>query len=114
MDIGYEVADPYWTDFVIEGYGKGGYGVNGVAAIKMVAADTIPAGAKVELSDPSVTKSIYYTFGQTVQSGDAVMWIDSRIEDIVNSEEYWDLSVMNADGDGWYAPPIAFTFMREV
>ena len=113
MDIGYEAADPYWTDFVISGASKGGYGVSGVAAIKIAATGAIPAGTKVSVTDSIISTPISYTFEQAAQDGDVVMWVDSGIAGKVAGDQ-WSISVKNADDSTWYAPPIAFTFMREV
>lgn len=56
---------------------------------------------------------ISYTFGRAVQDGDIVMWVDSGIAGKVAGDQ-WSISVKNADDSIWYAPPMSFTFMKEV
>lgn len=109
----YTAADPYWTDFVISGASKGGYGVSDVAAIKIEATGAIPAGTKVSVTDSFMSTPISYTFGRAVQDGDIVMWVDSGIAGKVAGDQ-WSISVKNADDSIWYAPPMSFTFMKEV
>lgn len=108
--VGYEAAKAYWTDFVIQGWSTGGEALNDVVAVKIAATEAIPAGTKIVLNNSTTAE---YTLTQGLQNGDVIIWADAAITPII-AEVQWSISVDKANGDDWYAPPIAFTFMREV
>lgn len=105
----YAAADPYWTDFVIQGWLTGGEALNDVVAVKIVATEAIPAGTKIVLRNSTTAE---YTLTQSLQSGDAVTWADNAITPII-AEVQWSISVDKVDGTDWYAPPFTFTLFKK-